>query len=155
VTTQQAQHKAATWFVQGKSLAFIAHKLSMSKSVVNKWKTEVRFLDMMGEIETIHNEISDYQLRALKRQAVLVLKKALTSPNPKEYQWAVSKLFSLPVDLLCSPTASRSQPLSPEDEDSPETDMPHVGAPDRQSLMHFLDSTRALDTRKTPVQITE
>ena len=161
MTTQQAQRKAAVWFVQGKSVTYVAKQLHMARSVIEQWKADVRFLDMMGQIEVIQNEMYDYKLRLLKRQAVDVLKKALESDNPRDYQWAVSKLFAIPVDLLCSPSASRS--LSFESEEETEDRLPTVHtqaqpvlvataaqASDRQSLMKFLDSTRGLERPQLP-----
>jgi hypothetical protein len=150
MTTKQAQHKAALWFLQGKSVFFVAKQLHMNRSVVDTWKHDVKFLDMMWTLESVLNESSDYKLRELKRQAIVVLQRALKSRVPKEYQWAVSKLFSLPADAICSPSLGRGL-LSPETEDQQEftpegapvpVPVETPGADNRKSLMEFLESTR-------------
>lgn len=167
MTTKQAQRKAAILFLQGKSVQFIARHIHMARSVVETWKSDVRFLDMLSEMETIQNERAEYQLRALKRQAVLVLTRALKSKNPKEYQWAVSKLFTLPLDLLTAPSLSRPGLLTSDAEPEEMFDVPAVrpqarpgtvppppqptSVPqDRKSLMEFLQATRDMDHSKPP-----
>ncbi len=151
MTTKQAQHKAAIWFLQGKSVLYVSKQLHMDRSVVETWKGDVKFLDMMWTLESVMNESSDYKLRQLKRQAIVVLQRALRSRVPKEYQWAVSKLFSLPADAICSPGLSRNL-LSPETEDeaeftpSGEAVVPETpGADNRRVLMEFLKATTTQD----------
>lgn len=140
MTLQQAQRKAARLILAGKTTASIARHLHLSNRMIQTWKSDPQFTDMMASMEAILNEIAEYKMRTLRRKAVAILDRALESPNPKEYQWAINKILDLPIDMTNQPmnqpetlASMMLQEGTLESLDSSES---------RQALMSFLSKTR-------------
>jgi transposase-like protein len=170
MTVRDVKRIVAFAFVQGKSLRSIAKRFSLSPAVLKSWRQDPEFVHMMQAIEDLENELSDYHLRALKRQAVAILAKALNSKNPKDYQWAVSKLFTLPEGIFFSTPPIQAlteseeprkpnRPLKPKaaetvDETHEEDRFPEDESytlASREGLMRFLTETRGRD--KQPLKL--